>query len=733
YPKKIFAVEGVVNEGSVLSIDIREYLLSANDSSKHFVSHFYLMCEAVSDKQGEFSLNFCEGLGFLYINGENFDVGIGSKVKIKKGRNIICFGRRCVSYGNQNVLDINGVNLKFGAVYLVGPLPYSKDRTNYPESEWGETVIVEGMDVDENTLNQIAQSATACDLDAIKSKFSSYVTDVSHLVQKNNIFHQSLIDKVVNKDLRCQLKDEEALFGSNSFLTIYPHKDCDIRLLIDYGGETLGYQTFECVAQEGTILDFHNFEFIQPDLRRNYAETMNNSFRYICKEGYQKFEAMVSKGFRYVYITIRNQNAPVKLKNVCNIETVYPQSNKGDFICSDWKLNRIYECCKNTLRCCSQDTYVDCPTYEQVFWVGDARNEAIVDWLINGDSRLWYHCLRLAGDSLNVSPLVQSHTPTGWDNIITAWSALWHRSVYEYMLYTGDYSKAQELRALLLKDIEGIKTFINKDGLYEISAWNLFDWAVMDTPKNAVVTHQNFFVIFAIDYTIKFLRLINEEEKTISELEELKDQLKAAINKYLWSEEKQAFADCLRYGKNGERILSSVFSQQTHTIAYISKGTTQERLQRCYTIVTNPPSGFVVSGSPFFEFFRLEVYSSTKQYQKMYQAISDNWGFMIDAGSDTFWELWSGITLDGRMTRSHCHAWSCAPVYFLTEYILGVSPLEPGYSKVKIKPYAGTLKFCRGVVPTPHGEIRVSWKANDGVITDLQYSVPKGVEVVFDD
>ena len=33
-----------------------------------------------------------------------------------------------------------------------------------------------------------------------------------------------------------------------------------------------------------TILDFHNFEFIQPDGRYNFAEGMNNSFRYIVGE-----------------------------------------------------------------------------------------------------------------------------------------------------------------------------------------------------------------------------------------------------------------------------------------------------------------------------------------------------------------------------------------------------------------------------------------------------------------
>ena len=120
---------------------------------------------------------------------------------------------------------------------------------------------------------------------------------------------------------------------------------------------------------------------------------MNNSFRYVCKEGVQSFCCPVTQGLRYSYLTVRNQTGDVRLKDLCVEETTYPQRRKGRFLCNDWKLNRIYECAANTLRCCSLDTYVDCPTYEQVFWVGDARVEALVDWTLNGDARLWKRCL----------------------------------------------------------------------------------------------------------------------------------------------------------------------------------------------------------------------------------------------------------------------------------------------------------------------------------------------------
>jgi hypothetical protein len=42
-----------------------------------------------------------------------------------------------------------------------------------------------------------------------------------------------------------------------------------------------------------------------------------------------------------------------------------------------------------------EDTFVDCPAYEQVFWVGDSRNEALVNYYVFGALDIVKRCLRL--------------------------------------------------------------------------------------------------------------------------------------------------------------------------------------------------------------------------------------------------------------------------------------------------------------------------------------------------
>ena len=90
------------------------------------------------------------------------------------------------------------------------------------------------------------------------------------------------------------------------------------------------------------------------------------------------------------------------------------------------------------------------------------------------------------------------------------------------------------------------------------------------------------------------------------------------------------------------------------------------------------------AGSPFFMFFLLEALVQEQRYDALIDTIRNYWGKQIDAGATTFWEMYhEGAP---RLTRSHCHGWSAAPVVFLSQHVLGVQPVEPGYAKILIAP-----------------------------------------------
>ena len=108
---------------------------------------------------------------------------------------------------------------------------------------------------------------------------------------------------------------------------------------------------------------------------------------------------------------------------------------------------------------------------------------------------------------------------------------------------------------------------------------------------------------------------------------------------------------------------------------------------------------------------------------------------MVRCGATTCWEQYPESPLnkavEGMLSRSHCHAWSAAPAYFLSRSVLGVKPLAPFWTSVEIAPVPCGLAWARGAVPHPAGGvIEVSFTV-EGDKIDLRISAPEDVELVI--
>ena len=133
------------------------------------------------------------------------------------------------------------------------------------------------------------------------------------------------------------------LHDNADWATIHPiDGGASVRILFDYGKELIGFQEFEIDAPAGAIVDVCNFEFIQRDGRFNLNESMNNSFRYTCRAGVQRYRTFLRRGLKYSWMTLRNFNQPVRIRQVGVLMSTYPQTGVGSFECSDAKLTQIW-------------------------------------------------------------------------------------------------------------------------------------------------------------------------------------------------------------------------------------------------------------------------------------------------------------------------------------------------------------------------------------------------------
>jgi hypothetical protein len=387
-------------------------------------------------------------------------------------------------------------------------------------------------------------------------------------------------------------------------------------------------------------------------------------------------------------------------------------------------LNRIWQVGAHSVRCCSEDTYTDCPSYEQTHWVGDARNEALVDLVVNGDSRLSKHCWVQTGRSLDRSPITESHVPSGWQNLLPAWTFLWMRWAEEHYRLTGDDAFVDEAMPYLDRNFAGIEQHVNDRGLFDIVAWNMFDWAPMDTPARGIVTHQNCLAVLGLRETAQLAESVGDRKRG-KRWNALSDRIASAVNRHLWDARKSAYYDCI----HADGKPSKIYSQQTQTAAYISGVANGARAKRCRSIIENPPKGFVRAGSPFFMFFLLEGMVREGRFDEMLEQIRSYWGVQIDAGATAFWEMYYRDR--ERKARSHCHGWSAAPVFFLSYYTLGIQPAAPGFDKVRIAPQPGDLKWAHGRMPTPHGAIECRWERSPREFF-LEVRLPKKLPTIVE-
>ena len=80
--------------------------------------------------------------------------------------------------------------------------------------------------------------------------------------------------------------------------------------------------------------------------------------------------------------------------------------------------------------------------------------------------------------------------------------------------------------------------------------------------------------------------------------------------------------------------------------------------------------------------------------------------------------------------HSLCHGWAASPVPFLTEDVAGIRVLDPGFSRVAIRPCLGGLSYVRCACPTPHGLLSMEAHSRPGEEPDVRVRAPEGITVV---
>lgn len=434
---------------------------------------------------------------------------------------------------------------------------------------------------------------------------------------------------------------------------------------------------------------------------------------------YQEFTTLSWRTFRYVELKIETDEEPLTIEDFYGTFTGYPFDMNANIVTDIDEMKDILEIGWRTARLCTVDTYMDCPYYERLQYIGDTRIQMMITYYNSGDDRQPKNAINLFDNSRQKDGFTLSRYPDTQLQVIPTYS-LWHVStMLDYMMYGKD---KDFLKSKLLGSRQILNYFVShitEDGsLKNVPGWNFTDWvpewragiaptaedgssALMDLQlllalQSGAILEKN---IGSLDYYEFYNKLAEDMEKTI-------------ITKY-WDDSKKMFAD------NPQKDL---FSQHANSLAILAGLTdTQTSYEICKKMLDDTT---LAQASIYFKYYLHQALAKAGLGNN-YLDWLDIWRKNINLGLTTW-----GETSEVEDTRSDCHAWGSSPNIEFFRIILGIESDAPYFEKVKIEPNLGEIKNISGEMPHPNGKVSVDYKISKNTLS-AALTLPEDITGVF--
>ena len=415
----------------------------------------------------------------------------------------------------------------------------------------------------------------------------------------------------------------------------------------------------------------------------------------------QVFTAMNYRTYRYLELKITTKETPLVLDDIYGTFTGYPFQFNAKLESDNPELQKMLEIGWRSARLCAMETYMDCPYYEQLQYIGDGRIQALVSLYNSGDDRLLRNALNQMFYSQQPEGVTASRHPSSTPQYISTFSLWYIAMLHDYMMYGGDAefvkNKLQSTRNVL----EFFKRYQTEDGsLRDVPYWTFTDWVnaegweagIPPMGKDGCSSLLDLQLLWAYQVASNLEHNLGLEELS-GEYTKKAEQLKKTIKAKYWDEKKKLFAD---------RIEKDLFSQHAGILAILTGTISSEEATKMAQKIVSDST--LAPASIYFKFYLHQALTKAG-YGNDYLKWLDKWRENMDMGLTTWAE-----TSEVNDTRSDCHAWGSSPNIEFFRIILGIDSDAPGFSKVKIEPHLGDIKEIGGEMPHPNGNIKVSYK-----------------------
>ena len=434
------------------------------------------------------------------------------------------------------------------------------------------------------------------------------------------------------------------------------------------------------------------------------------------------FTSLMWRTYRYVKLDIETKEESLIINDLYGLYEGYPFQFNAGFTSDDDTLNKILQTGWRTARLCAHETYMDCPYYEQLQYVGDTRIQALVSLYNSGDDRLMRNAIEQIRISLMPEGITMSRYPTAHSQQIPTFSLIWISMLHDYWMYRGDINFIRKQLPVTRMVLQFFEQYQQKDGsLKNVPYWNFTDWVsnkgwnagIAPFSKDGSSAALDLQLLMAYEVAASLEKQIGMSSFADIYTKHI-SQLKQSIQTNYWNASKQLFSD------TKEKLSYSQHCNSLAILTDIINGTAATALAQKMISDTG-----ISKATVYFRYYLHRALDKAGLGNK-YLDMLGKWKENLAMGMTT----WAEID-DINRARSDCHAWGSSPNVELFRIVLGIDSDAPGFSKVKIEPHPGQLKNIAGYMPHPKGKISAEYKQASSGKWNFSIQLPEGITGVF--
>ncbi len=487
--------------------------------------------------------------------------------------------------------------------------------------------------------------------------------------------------------------------------------------ILDMGQNMVGWIAMNVKGQKGDTI---KMRFAETMKGRDslYLDNMRNAQvtdKYIVKgDGTEHWEPrFVYHGFRYVEVFgLRNVPATKDFEGKViydDIETI------GNFHTSSETINQIYKSAYWTIRGNYRGMPTDCPQRdERVGWLGDRVISSYGESFIFDNSRLYAKWLDDINDSQKESGSLPDIVPTFWDRYA------------DNVTYPSAFILIPEMLRRQFGDMKSVEKQYPAMKKWMLYMWNTHrendlvlkdnygDWCVPPESLDLIWSKDpnriteggllaSAYYYYCLNLMKHYAQLLNMPDDA-AQFESIATKVHAAFNKKYYNADKKSYANNtvtanllpISFGLAPEGDKSAIFTN------------IRGRLKEFDDHVN---SGII--GGMWLMRGLTDNGAVDLAYKLATNRTYPSWGYMMEKGATTIWELWNGDAANPMMNSGNHQMLLGDLLIWYYENLAGIKSdtKEVAFKKVIMNPvFPDGLDFVDASLDTKYGLVRSAWK-----------------------